>query len=193
MKRGGFIYLWTNKIDGMKYVGRHTGTPDDAYVGSGKYFRRAYMKYGRQSFVKEILEWVEDVGEKHEVIKDREQYYLNHFNAAENDGFYNISPNSHGGHHGHDTSGENNGMYGKTHPNHKPLFGANNGMYGVIRLGYLNPMFGKTHDVDSRRRISEGAKKQVKEKCCHCGKLATKGNIARWHNDNCKKKVNNVI
>ena len=26
------------------------------------------------------------------------------------------------------------------------------------------------------------------DECVHCGLLATKSNIARWHNDNCKKK-----
>lgn len=26
------------------------------------------------------------------------------------------------------------------------------------------------------------------EKCVHCGFISTKGNIVRWHNDNCRKK-----
>tara|TARA_Y100000592_G_scaffold97170_1_gene167277 strand:+ start:17 stop:520 length:504 start_codon:yes stop_codon:yes gene_type:complete len=30
---------------------------------------------------------------------------------------------------------------------------------------------------------------QQKVKCIHCGKESTPGNIARWHNDNCKHKV----
>lgn len=29
-----FIYLWTNKKNGKKYIGSHKGTPSDGYVGS---------------------------------------------------------------------------------------------------------------------------------------------------------------
>lgn len=50
------IYKTTNLVNGMFYIGYH-GTNDlnDHYLGSGKYFKRAIKKYGRNSFKKEIL------------------------------------------------------------------------------------------------------------------------------------------
>jgi group I intron endonuclease len=183
----GFIYLWKNKIDGKKYIGRHTGSEDDSYKGSGKHFQRALKKHGIENFERVILERVEG-----DNIKEREQYYLDLFDAAKSKDYYNISPNSHGGHHGRDNSGENNPMYGKKHPNHKPHYGEENGMFGVHRYSELNPMYGKTHGEESRKRISEGAKNQQKHSCVYCGLVTTASNIKRWHNDNCKK-VTNVI
>jgi hypothetical protein len=40
----GFVYLWTNTENGMKYIGSHKGDVNDSYIGSGVYFRRAYNK-----------------------------------------------------------------------------------------------------------------------------------------------------
>lgn len=36
---------------------------------------------------------------------------------------------------------------------------------------------------------NENCNKKLKETCKHCGKEASKANIIRWHNDNCKKKI----
>jgi group I intron endonuclease len=184
----GFIYLWKNNINGKKYIGRHKGCEHDSYIGSGKHFRRAVSKYGLDNFERIILEYVEDESS----LKEREKYYLDFFDAATNKNFYNISPNSHGGHHGKNNKGENNPMYGKKHPNHKPHFGEENGMFGSNRVGSLNPMYGKTHDDKSRNKISEGAKRQKKHTCVHCGLTSTASNIKRWHNENCKKGKNDI-
>jgi group I intron endonuclease len=178
-----FVYMWKNKVNGKKYIGRHTGSEDDSYVGSGKRFQRALKKYGADNFERVILERVED----DTLIKEREQYYLDFFDAANSNMFYNISPNSHGGHHGHDLSGEKNPMYGKKHPNHKPHFGEENGMYGVRRFGEENGMFGRQHNEETRKKLSDSLSNQKKHACVHCGIITIASNIKRWHNDNCKK------
>ena len=50
------IYKTTNKINNMIYVGCHiTENLDDGYLGSGKYFKNALEKYGRDNFEREIL------------------------------------------------------------------------------------------------------------------------------------------
>jgi len=51
----GFIYKWTNLINGKMYIGSHKGTIDDGYIGSGKYFNHALNKYGIENFTREIL------------------------------------------------------------------------------------------------------------------------------------------
>lgn len=130
-----FVYLWTNKVNGKKYIGRCAGDEEGPYKGSGKYFRRAYNKWGEENFSREILKYCSSIEE----CKEVEQYYLDMYDASNNPNFYNISPSSHGGHHGADYTGEKNPMYGRKHPNHVPHLGQDNGMYGVRRYGSENP------------------------------------------------------
>ena len=50
------IYKVTNTINGKIYIGKHqTQNMNDNYMGSGKTIREAIKKYGKDSFVKEIL------------------------------------------------------------------------------------------------------------------------------------------
>jgi hypothetical protein len=50
----GYVYKWTNLVNGMMYIGSHNGS-DPYYVGSGTYFLRAYKKYGKENFQREFL------------------------------------------------------------------------------------------------------------------------------------------
>ena len=50
-----YIYLTTNTINGMKYIGKHYGELDDSYLGSGKLIKQAILKYGKDHFIKSIL------------------------------------------------------------------------------------------------------------------------------------------
>jgi len=54
-----------------------------------------------------------------------------------------------------------------------------------INAGSKNPFYGKTHNTQSIEKYLSH-----KGVCVHCGIEATNANIKRWHNDNCKKKVN---
>jgi len=93
MNYSGFIYEWTNKLDGMKYLGSHKGTINDGYTGSGKRFENAKNKYGIENFERTIVEYIE----KEEDILVREQYYLDTLNCARSPLYYNISPTAGGG------------------------------------------------------------------------------------------------
>jgi hypothetical protein len=76
-------------------------------------------------------------------------------------------------------SGHSNGFYGKKHTEQtkeilrqktlklcedesfrmsRANYGEKNGMYGVKRYAELNPMFGKKHSEETKRKISEKAK-----------------------------------
>jgi len=39
-----FVYKWTNNTTGEYYIGKHSGTEDDGYIGSGKLFKIKYFK-----------------------------------------------------------------------------------------------------------------------------------------------------
>ena len=168
----GFIYIWENKVDGKKYLGKSQNRPESTYKGSGKYFNRALKKYGLENFERTIIEYCDD---PKELIK-REKYWLDYYQAATNPEFYNVSPNSGGGHHGADYRKEKNPMWGKKHPNHKPHRGQENGMYGVHRFGSENPNAKEVEIIDNCGNIFIG--KCAKEVCQtifgnldYCGRL----------------------
>ena len=50
------IYKITNTLNGRFYIGMHTGSEADGYLGSGKRIRAEVKKYGKENFKKEILE-----------------------------------------------------------------------------------------------------------------------------------------
>jgi group I intron endonuclease len=85
-----FIYIITNLINGKQYVGSHCGDENDTYLGSGKIFLKAYKKYGKENFKREILE---ECPLEDNLI--RETYYIQKYNTLLPFG-YNISPT--GGH-----------------------------------------------------------------------------------------------
>ena len=88
-----FIYMWTNTVNGKKYIGSHIGHIEDGYTGSGVAFKRALTKYGMDSFERTILECVES---KKDVLI-REQYYIDLYNAANDKQFYNMKSKAGGG------------------------------------------------------------------------------------------------
>jgi hypothetical protein len=70
----GFIYEWTNTSNGLKYIGRHQGTPNDGYIGSGTVFRNSYNKHP-ETYVRSIL-W-ESSDTSSDELKSKEEEFLN--------------------------------------------------------------------------------------------------------------------
>ena len=88
-----YIYLTTNLINGKQYIGQHKGELNDSYLGSGTNILKAINKYGKENFKKEILQICEN-----RLDADKwEQYYIEKFNAVENDNFYNLQEGGTGG------------------------------------------------------------------------------------------------
>lgn len=122
-----YIYLTTNNVNGMKYIGKHYGELDDSYLGSGKLLKRAIAKYGKDSFTKSIL----FVSKDEEENCNKEKEYISLYNATTNPLFYNIHEGGMGGNTiagytdeekeqlkiklSEVNRGEKNGMYGKKH------------------------------------------------------------------------------
>ena len=159
------IYKTTNLVNGKQYIGRDSRNNPN-YLGSGPGIKNAIKKYGKQNFKKEILEVCNG---KDELI-EREEYWLNYYNAAKNRMFYNMHNKSIG------LSGETHPFYGKRGKDH-PNFGRKHsdetrkkmsrGQTGKIlseetrkkisesRLGEKNPMFGKKASPETKLKLSK--------------------------------------
>lgn len=84
----GFVYVTTNIINGKKYIGqRRYSSGWKKYLGSGISFKKAIKKYGRESFIREI---VLDAFSKEE-LNILEIKFIKIFNAAEDENYYNIA------------------------------------------------------------------------------------------------------
>jgi hypothetical protein len=82
----GIVYKTTNLINGKIYVGQDSKNRPN-YKGSGLLINHAFKKYGRQQFVKEILE---QCSSKEHMI-EREKFWIDKLNSRNRSIGYNIS------------------------------------------------------------------------------------------------------
>jgi hypothetical protein len=82
----GFVYMWKCIPERKFYIGSHKGKITDDYRGSGKVFRQVFEYYGITQFDRVILEYITD----EDIIKQREQYWMNKFNAVNSKSFLNM-------------------------------------------------------------------------------------------------------
>lgn len=150
----GYIYITTNLINNKKYIGKRVDTKfREWYLGSGNYLRNAINKYGKENFVVELIEEVDNLEE----LDKLEIEYIKKYNAVEDKNFYNIHPGGTGfmwGEYSHMkkdkyrklfsilNSGKNNGMY-------------KSGERGIHPKGFL----GKKHNDETKKIQSETMKK----------------------------------
>lgn len=87
-----FIYEWTNTRNGKMYIGSHSGSVDDGYIGSGFYFKRAYLKEP-EVFERRIVEFFDTRVE----LLENESRMLKELNCGSDEKFYNISESGCGG------------------------------------------------------------------------------------------------
>lgn len=120
------IYRTVNLINNHYYIGKDQRN-DPKYLGSGIILARAIRKYGRDNFVKEVLEECDDS----DTLAKRERYWIAYYDAVNDPTSYNIH---HGGH------GGNTGAYHK-----------------VGRRGAENPMYGKKHAPESIEKQKRNA------------------------------------
>lgn len=110
MKNNRFVvYKVTNKINGKIYIGVHkTKNINDNYLGSGVAITRAVNKYGYDNFKKVII-----IETKSEDIAYWFEKMIVDENFVNDTSTYNMTLGGIGGFSHIDTSGSDNGMYGK--------------------------------------------------------------------------------
>lgn len=82
----GFVYKWTNDINGKWYIGSRKGTPKDGYRHSSEILAKAEEKYGIENFTREILF---EGDYDNDCIREIEAEYLQSTDAATNPMSYN--------------------------------------------------------------------------------------------------------
>lgn len=182
------IYLITNKINGKKYLGKHS-TLDlyDSYMGSGKLIRFALEKYGIQNFEKEIL----FVFNNEEDMEAKEKELINE-SIIQSDMFYNLAPGGQGGNvlafaddKRKKLKSEKISQKIKGKPKsleHRKAIS----LFHADVSGNNNPMFGKTQTEYTKNKIREKSLNREKKICSYCGKLVDVSNFKRWHGERCK-------
>lgn len=152
----GYIYITTNTINGKKYIGRHKSNIfDDSYKGSGSIFLKAINKYGEENFKVSILEECSS----EEELDEKEEYWINFYDAVNNDEFYNLSK-----------SGYKRGVTGYKHSeeSRNQISQSLYEFYGNEELsrktkqrisekskGKNNGFYGKHHTEETRKKMSE--------------------------------------
>lgn len=115
------IYKTTNKINNKIYVGQDKYNNPN-YLGSGLLLNRSINKYGKENFIKEIIDETNDQSELNEKEKmwivNLNSFYPNGYNIAEGgsggDVFTN-NPDKESIRKKCSKPGEKNGMFGKHH------------------------------------------------------------------------------
>jgi group I intron endonuclease len=86
------IYKTTNLITGKFYVGKDKYNNPN-YLGSGIKIKDAIKNYGKQNFIKEILEYCNS----YEHMNQKEKYWIEKYNSTNSFIGYNISSGGDGG------------------------------------------------------------------------------------------------
>lgn len=69
----GFVYIWMDLKRKKFYIGSHSGSLDDGYIGSNKWLLNSY-KARPETFKRRILEYYQEITRKE--LLDREQIWL---------------------------------------------------------------------------------------------------------------------
>ena len=149
----GYIYKFTMIPTGKIYIGkRECQSFDEHYWGSGKLWKVDLEKYGKNSVLREVLDWAES----REELKEKEVYWISIFNSQDSSIGYNIHNGGSGGNMVGNTelwsemhSGEKNGRYGK------PV-----SQDTCDKIGFKNK--GKKRSEECKNRISKSLKNKKK-------------------------------
>ena len=167
-----YVYKTTNLVNGKMYIGVHmTNNLADGYLGSGKIFKSAVKKYGKESFSRKILLFCQTREES--LVK--EIFYISNFrDFYGKDKLYNITEGGQGV-----GFGENHPMFGRSHTAEarasisKSITGEKNPFYGKshsketrehlskigsTKTGELNSFYGRKHTDEFKRQLSESRK-----------------------------------
>lgn len=181
---------------------------NDDYMSSSKYLTEEVDKLGKQSFNKIILKRFEN----REDALSYEIHMHKEFDVANNPIFFNKARQTSVKFAA--AAGEQNHFYGKKHteesrklmsevlktkdctqktnnlgkkfPNAGPKISALRKQWFENNV---HPRKGKIATEEEKKAWGANFKNHLRVGCMHCDKIGSIANMARWHNNNCKKKV----
>ncbi len=161
-KRYYFVYETRNLINGKIYIGVHaTKKLDGKYLGSGKIFKQAIKKYGKENFSRRILEFFHTYSEALEY-----ENYLVDSNFVKRDDTYNICCGGSGGE-GNFRKPVVNGMYGRS------VYSVWLEKYGKeeadkrlehFKQAQRNTHLGKKHSEEAKQKMRKPRSEEFKQK-----------------------------
>jgi group I intron endonuclease len=83
------IYKTTNLVNDKIYIGQDKNNNPN-YLGSGKKLKRAIKKYGKNNFLKEVIE----ICDSEELLNEREIFWISYYKSTDRKTGYNISDGS---------------------------------------------------------------------------------------------------
>lgn len=89
MNYTGFVYLQYNLINGKSYIGSHFGTLEDGYFAGGVLINKARKKYGKDNFVRVVLEYYN--GTCRRELYKIESFYIKNLKCDKKSNYYNMS------------------------------------------------------------------------------------------------------
>ncbi len=181
-----FIYETTNKVNGKFYRGKHsTENIDDGYLGSGKILKDAILKYGKDSFKREILCMCDSESDAYEL--EELAVTLDDIN---NPMCYNISLGGNGVMMGRKHTEESKLKISQNNAKNAPWLGKK--MPDSMKLKMSKSHTGQTRTGDGLLNIRDAQNRLsiIERTCPHCGKLGKGNAMLQWHFNNCKNKEN---
>lgn len=141
MAKYNYIYILINKLNGKKYIGKHsTNNLQDYYMGSGIIVKEIQKKYGKKIFSKQIIEYCNS----EEQCLQKEKYWIKYYNALQSEDFYNLDEGG-AGHTGYIPSEETRK---KMSQKAKQRF----------KDKKNHPMYGTHRSEETKRKISQSKK-----------------------------------
>lgn len=186
------VYCIENTITYEKYVGATTKTlkyrfkrhKEKIHTENTQNLHKAMAKYGVKNFIIYELETAESTDDLYEKEKlwierlDTKNTGYNHTDGGLGTNGFLLSEES--------KAKISKRRMGKTLSEEHKL-SIKNSSEG-IHQGEENPFYGKNHSDESKSKI-----KNCRMVCIYCGIESIKGNIIRWHNENCKNKPKETI
>ena len=141
----GYIYKTTNLINGRIYIGQHSGSFNQDYIGSGFLIKKAILKHGKINFKLEIIAYAST----REMLNSLEIKHIAEYRELCGKEFlYNL------------TDGGEGGDVFSNHPNKEEIRNKLR-KSNLNKIGNSNGFFGKHHTKEARVRISEAQKGRV--------------------------------
>lgn len=148
------IYKITNLINGKIYIGKDKYNNSN-YLGSGKTLKKAFIKYGKENFRKDIVEYCDSIDH----MNKREVYWIEVFNSRNTEIGYNITAGGEGRSCKHSKE-----TIQKMKISHKGCKAWNKGKVGVQKCSEEQKLklraahLGKKKSKDHAKHISDGKK-----------------------------------